>query len=138
MLYSLIEGTLVGLFVYLALRWIPRKNSGTRFTVWFCTLLVVVLVPLVTLTSRSATPIASVTGSASRQGLFMLPASLAVWAFLAWALIAWAGLLRVAVGFFQVLRLRESCVPIDPKNLSPEVQEIMRRFRETRPVLIGT
>ena len=137
MLYSLIEGTLVGLFVYLALRWIPRKNSGTRFTVWFCTLLAVILVPLVTLTSLRATPVASLTGSAPRQGLFTLPASLAVWAFLAWVVIAMAGLLRVAVGFWQVLRLRKSCVPIDSKNFSPEVQKIIRQFR-SRPVLIGT
>jgi beta-lactamase regulating signal transducer with metallopeptidase domain len=138
MLYSLMEGSLVGLFVYLALRWIPRKNSGTRFMVWFCTLLAVVLVPLVTLTSLSATPVASFTASASRPGLFTLPASLAFWAFLAWALIALAGLLRVAVGFFQVRRLRKSCVPIDSANFSQEVQDIIGRFRESRPVLIGT
>src|SRR5205085_5156211 len=51
-----------------------------------------ILVPLVTLTSFRATPVAPLTRSASQHGLFTLPASLAVWAFLAWALIAMAGL----------------------------------------------
>ena len=138
MLYSLVEGTLLGLFVYLVLRWIPRKNSGTRFAVWFSTLLAVILVPLVTLTSLRASPVASVAGSALRQGLFKLPASLASWAFLTWAVAALAGLLRVAVGFWQVLRLRKDCIPIDCADLGPELQEVIGRYRESRPVLIGT
>jgi hypothetical protein len=35
MVYSLIEGTILALLIYLVLRLVPRKNSGTRFTVWF-------------------------------------------------------------------------------------------------------
>jgi beta-lactamase regulating signal transducer with metallopeptidase domain len=137
MVYSVLQGTLLGLLVYVVLRLIPRKNSGTRFTVWFSTLLAVVIVPLLSLPSLKAGAI-SVAGSALQHGLFTLPASLATWAFLAWTLIALAGLLRVAVGFWQALRLRKSCIPIDPANLSPEAQEIVERFRNSRPVLIGT
>jgi hypothetical protein len=117
MVYSLIEGTILALLIYLVLRLVPRKNSGTRFTVWFTTLLAVTILPFLTSPSLRAGAVVSATGSASRHGLFTLPASWAAWAFLAWAVIAMAGLLRVAVGFWQVLRLRKSCVPIDPKML---------------------
>jgi beta-lactamase regulating signal transducer with metallopeptidase domain len=138
MVYSLIEGTILALLIYLVLRLVPRKNSGTRFAVWFSTLLAVAILPFLTLPSLRAGAVVSATGSASRHGLFTLPASWAAWAFLVWAVIALAGLLRVAVGFWQVLRLRKSCVPIDPKILGPEVQEIVERFQQSRPVLIGT
>jgi beta-lactamase regulating signal transducer with metallopeptidase domain len=138
MAYSLIEGTILALLIYLVLRLVPRKNSGTRFAVWFSTLLAVAILPFLTLPSLRAGAVVSATGSASRHGLFTLPASWAAWAFLVWAVIALAGLLSVAVGFWQVLRLRKSCVPIDPKILDPEVQEIVERFQQSRPVLIGT
>ncbi|HEV2988246.1 MAG TPA: M56 family metallopeptidase [Candidatus Angelobacter sp.] len=131
MMYCLIEGTLLALFVYLALRIVSRKNSGTRFAIWFATLVAVILAPVVTLPSLKAV---SVAGSAS----LTLPASLAVWAFLAWAAIATAGLLRVAVGFWQVLRLRKTCVSINLADLSPEVRKIVEQAQESRPVLIGT
>ena len=135
MMYCLIEGTLLALFVYLALRIVSRKNSGTRFAIWFATLVAVILAPVVTLPSLKAV---SAAGAASPRGMLTLPASLAVWAFLAWAAIATAGLLRVAVGFWQVLRLRKTCVSIKLADLSPEVWKIVEQAQESRPVLIGT
>jgi len=141
MIYSLIEGTVLALLIWLVLRLLPRKNSGTQFTVWFSTLLAVTILPLLrllplTASRAGATP--SAAGLASGHGVFTLPASWAVYAFLGWAVIALANLARVAVGFRQVYKLRQSCVPVDLKSLSPEVQEIAGRFQQSRPVLIGT
>ncbi len=138
MVYSLIEGTLLALLIYLVLRLIPRKNSGTRFTVWFSTLLAVVIAPFLTLLFLRTGTVVSAPGLGLQPGLLTLPVSWAAWAFLVWAVIALAGLLRVTVGFWQVLRLRKSCVPLDPEQLGPEVQEIVGRFRQSRPVLIAT
>ena len=137
MLYCLVEGTLLGAFVYLALRLVPRKNSGTRFVLWFATLVAVILVPLLTLPARVAAG-STATASTSRHGVFTLPVSWTILAFLFWALIAVAGLLRVAIGFRQVLRLRKSCTPIDLATLSPEVQVVVEQFQRLRPVVIGT
>ncbi len=137
MLDCLVEGTLLGAFVYLALRLGPRKNSGTRFLLWFSTLVAVTLVPLFTLPARVATGNAA-PSSTSSHGLFTLPMSWALPAFLLWAVIAMAGLLRVAVGFVQVLRLRKSCTPIEVATLSPEVRAMMEQFQKLRPVVIGT
>ncbi|HEV3041590.1 MAG TPA: M56 family metallopeptidase [Candidatus Angelobacter sp.] len=135
MMFCLIEGTLLGLFVYLVLRIAPRKNSGTRFAIWFATLVAVILAPVVTLPSLKAL---SAARSASPHGILTLPASLAVWAFLGWTAVAAVGLLRVAVGFWQVLRLRKNCVAINLADLSPEVREIVEQSQKSRPVLIAT
>src|ERR1700694_1680799 len=141
MVYSLIEGTILALLIWLVLRLLPRKNSGTQFTVWFSTLLAVTILPflgLPALTPMRTAAASSSAASASGHGLFMLPASWAVYAFLAWAAISLANLARVAVGFWQVHRLRRSCVPLDLERLSPEVQEIVGGFQKIRPVVIGT
>src|SRR5258708_3613818 len=119
MVYSLIEGTLLASLIYLVLRIVPRKNSGTRFTVWFSTLLAVTIVPFLTLLSLRAGPGASASGLHSQHGLLTLPVSWATLPFLAWPVIAVAALLRVAAGFWQVLRLRKSCVAIDLHSLDP-------------------
>lgn len=137
MLYCLVEGTLLGAFVYLALRLVSRKNSGTRFVLWFSTLVAVILVPFLTLPPRAVGG-NTAPASSSSHGIFTLPVSWTIPAFLLWVLIAVTGLLRVAIGFRQVLRLRKSCSPIDLATLSPEVQEVVGQFQRSRSVVIGT
>src|ERR1700691_5874990 len=44
-LNALPEGILVALFVWALLRILGRQNSGTRFAVWFLTLLTVIALP---------------------------------------------------------------------------------------------
>jgi len=45
-LNALPEGILVALFVWALLRILGRQNSGTRFAVWFLTLLTVIALPV--------------------------------------------------------------------------------------------
>src|SRR5689334_15300538 len=45
MFYCLIEGTLLACLVGVLLRMLPRRNSGTRFVVWFSALLAMVVLP---------------------------------------------------------------------------------------------
>lgn len=140
MVYSLVEGTILVLLIWLVLRLLPRKNSGTQFTVWFSTLLAVTILPFLGLPSIGAAAVSlSVTASGqARYGLFMLPTSWAIYAFLAWAAIATVNLVRVGIGFWQVHRLRQSCIPLDLRSLRSEVQEVIENFRPSRLVLIGT
>ena len=41
----LAQGTVIALFAWLLLRMIGRRNSGTRFAVWFWALLAIAAVP---------------------------------------------------------------------------------------------
>jgi len=47
----LAQGTVIALFAWLLLRMIGRRNSGTRFAVWFCALLAIAAVPFVEFSS---------------------------------------------------------------------------------------
>src|SRR5215472_9175585 len=124
MLYSLAAGSALTAVVALALRLTPRKNSQTRFAVWFATLLAVVALPLLGSAWR---PHAVSAGS---------PAALltisATWAFMVvslWAALALVGVLRVGLGLWHVRRVRRGCLPIDPGLLSADLQETLDQFR---------
>jgi beta-lactamase regulating signal transducer with metallopeptidase domain len=131
MLYCLAAGSALTGAVALGLRLSPRKNSQTRFAVWFATLLAVVALPLFGAGWRP-----QVMNPAASGALVAIPAT---WAFVLvalWAVLAMAGVLRVGIGLLRIQRLRRSCAAIDPQLLSAELQEILSDFRKTRPVSI--
>jgi len=51
MLNTIAEGLVVSGCVWLALRWFKPLNSGTRFAVWFSTLLAIVALPFLSRTN---------------------------------------------------------------------------------------
>jgi bla regulator protein blaR1 len=128
MLYSLVEGTALALLVWLLLRLLPRRNSGTRFAVWFSVLISIMLLPFLAHSSGVA--------AGPAKALLTIPESWTLYIFLAWALIATAGLVRVAAGLWAIRKLRRSCIEIDPATLDPAVREIVQEFREARPLAL--
>src|SRR5947207_8539181 len=128
LLYSLVEGTALAVLVWFLLRLLPRRNSGTRFLVWFSVLLAIALLPLLRgLWKTGAAP-------ASSTGTITIPASWALAIFAGWALIAALSLARVAVGLWQVRRLRKSCVEIRSQDIDPMVRKVVERFQSARPI----
>ncbi|HWX55056.1 MAG TPA: M56 family metallopeptidase [Verrucomicrobiae bacterium] len=121
-LYSLAEGTLLASIVWLLLRLSPRRNSGTRFAIWFSTLVAMALLPCLSAWpgNRAVSP--------AHSGI-TLPTSVAYWIFWAWMVMAVAGLVRVAAALWQLRTLRKSCVEIGAEGLSPEVQKVLADFR---------
>lgn len=124
MLYSLIEGTMLALFVWLLLRILPRQNAGTRFALWFSVLLAMVALPLAGGSGGMLKATASQNGFAG-HGLVVLPQSWALIIFILWVLLAGVALARVAVGLWQIGRLRRSSEEVDPAILGPEIQRII-------------
>jgi beta-lactamase regulating signal transducer with metallopeptidase domain len=131
MLYCLAAGSALIGVVALGLRLSPRKNSQTRFAVWFSTLMAIVALLLFGAAWRS-----HVTSSPGPGALFTIPATWAVVVVSLWAALAVGGVLRVGIGLWRIQRLRRSCVAIDPQLLSLDLQEILADFRKTRPVSI--
>ena len=113
-LNTLCEGFAITGLSWIALRWSGTRNSMTRFAVWFSTLLVVVMLPLLT---------------PSEGPGFNLHASLvfssgwAAWLLLIWAVIAVGLLLRVGLSLLHVARIRKQCREIDP-GLYPALLEL--------------
>lgn len=132
MLYGLLEGTALALFVWLLLRLLPRQNAGTRFILWFSALLAIFFLPLLGGSARPHMAAASASGISSSHGLITLPISWAMAIFVIWALIATMHLIRVIAGLWQINRLRRSSEEIDARSLSPELTQLVRELR--RPV----
>jgi len=74
------------------LRLIGRRNSGTRFAVWFCALLAIAFRRSLKWFCARRAP-----ASIDRRGHHAR--AWALYLFSAWAVIAWLGLFRVAAGF---------------------------------------
>src|SRR3984885_13270656 len=127
MLNGMLEGIAIGLFAWILLRVTGRRNSSTRFAVWFSALLAIAALPVLSAVSGSA-----------HAGLsaFTVPGSWAVDIFFIWAAIAGVLLLRVGVGLVQLRTLRASCTTIDPATLDPLSQATLGDFQSVRRVTL--
>src|SRR5215468_12164843 len=124
----LAAGTLIALFAWLLLRMIGRRNSGTRFAVWFCALLAIAVAPFVEFGSASA-----VTGHASSAAV-TIPGAWSLYLFGAWAAIGAFGLARVAVGLWHLRSIRKNSALVDLASLDPVVAQTLSEFRAVRSV----
>jgi len=118
---SLAEGTLLAALVWLVVRLVPQRNSGTRFAIWFSTLLAMALLPFLSIAHMGES-----VGTPHRE--IVLTPVVGYSIFYAWLLIASLGLGRVALGLIQVYRLRKSCSTLDPSSLSLEAQRVVEHF----------
>jgi beta-lactamase regulating signal transducer with metallopeptidase domain len=128
MLNCMLEGIAIGLFAWILLRVVGRRNSSTRFAVWFSALLAIAMLPL--LGSGSSAP------ATSSIPAVTVPASWALGIFAIWALVAGVALARVSMGLWQLRKLRASCCAIDPTTLDPLLQGTLHGFQAVRPVTL--
>ncbi len=123
------EGMVIALLAWLLLRALGRRNSGTRFAVWFAALLGIAALPLFGDWTANGTELA-------KRSEITLPAAWALYIFAGWLLLALAGLFRVAIGFWHLHRIRKGCVPVDVAALDPVVQKTLAEFDSPRAVTL--
>jgi beta-lactamase regulating signal transducer with metallopeptidase domain len=137
MLNCISEGILVALFAWIVVRWVGRQNSGTRFAVWYVSLLAIAGLPALSLVK-----LVPLTHSASRiagsRSAITLPSSWAVGLWLVWAVIAGVGLTKILFGLWQLRRLRRSCVEVDAASFDPRLRKTLESFRAARHVKLLT
>jgi beta-lactamase regulating signal transducer with metallopeptidase domain len=129
MLNCMLEGIAIGLFAWILLRIAGRRNSSTRFAVWFFALVAIAALPVLSVAASSAR--AGSAGSA-----ITVPSSWALAIFSVWAAIAGVALCRVGVGLWQLRKLRASCTPIDATTLDSVLQETLHGFQSVRSVTL--
>lgn len=132
MLYCLIEGTLLACLVGVLLRMLPRRNSGTRFVVWFSALLAMLILPFLSGAAKTAMVNSAQSGTA--KPALVISSSWSLYIFAAWAVIAALGLARVAVGIWQLRRLRRDCTEIPLIDLEPSIRGMLQEFQGSRAV----
>ena len=123
------EGMVIVLLAWVLLRAIGPRNSGTRFAVWFAALLGIAALPLFGNWAADGAEVA-------KRSEISLPAAWALYVFAAWLLVAVVGLLRVAVGFWHLHRLRKNCAPVDVSALDPLLQKTLAEFGSPRAVTL--
>ena len=130
MLNCMLEGIAIGLFAWILLRVVGRRNSSTRFAVWFFALLAIAALPVLGIAASGL----GQTGRAASA--ITVPSSWALDLFIAWAVIAGISLLRVGLGLLQLRKLRASYTPIDAATLDPLLRETLQEFEASRPVAL--
>jgi beta-lactamase regulating signal transducer with metallopeptidase domain len=128
LLNCLVEGMVIALFAWLLLRLIGRRNSGTRFAVWFCALLAIAIAPFVE-TSSPATMVSHPVSAA-----FTMPRSWTLYLFGAWAAIATVGLARVAAGLWHLRAIRRGSTTVDLREVDALVTRTLEEFQPVRRV----
>lgn len=129
MLNCLGAGIVIALFAWLLLRLIGRRNSGTRFAVWFCALVAIAASPFLQVSSAGEAAMGRPAGVA-----ITLPRSWALYLFTGWAAMAATGLARVAAGLRHLRRIRRNCAAVQAGSLSPTVVRTLEEFRPVRAV----
>ena len=127
MLNGMIEGIAIGLFAWILLRVTGRRNSSTRFAVWFSALLAIAALPALSAVSGGCnylyqrSPSQALGRSTSSLYGRQLPG---------------VSLLRVGIGLIQLRTLRASCTAIDPATLDPILQATLQEFQSVRRVTL--
>jgi beta-lactamase regulating signal transducer with metallopeptidase domain len=129
MLNCMLEGIAIGLFAWILLKVVGRRNSSTRFAVWFFALLAIAALPILSVAASSAR--AGSAGSA-----ITVPGSWALVIFFVWALVAGVALLRVGIGLWQLRKLRRICSVIDNATLHPVLSATLQAFQPIRRVTL--
>ena len=131
MLNGVIAGLGIALFAWALLRLMGKRNSGTRFAVWFSALLAIAVVPF-------SGRLASATSGVTSRAEFTVPGAWAAYLFAAWAFLAAIGLARVGAGLWQLRRLRNSSIPVPVSELDETLQRTLSEFQGPRQVTLCT
>ena len=131
MLNGMAEGLVIAFVAWALLRVMGRRNASTRFAVWFAALLAIAALPWVGSLSSSSVSVGE------GHSAITMPGSWAVTFFLAWAVIAGLALLRVAVGLWQLRKLRADSTAVDLAGLDPAARNTLEEFQQTRAVALA-
>jgi beta-lactamase regulating signal transducer with metallopeptidase domain len=134
MLNGVLQGIVLAVFGWVIVRAARRQNAGTRFAVWFSTMLAVAAFPFFgSMGSRPAGTLANAPHPALH-----LPQSWAVAIVVIWAVIASVGLAKIGFGFWQLCKLRRESTVIDNSSLDSVLRSTLDEFGCARSAVLCT
>jgi len=136
MVDCLVLGTFVALLAGLVLRVTRRLDAGTRFSVYFASLMAIAAMPFMEAIWKAHAASSPVAGP-SRIAV-SLPSAWAIYLFGLWAALAAVASARVATGLWHLYRIRRTCVPIALDKLDSLVRETLIRKQTIRKVTLCT
>ena len=132
MLDSVVLGSVLAVSAAILLRALGRRDSSTRFAVWFA-----VLMTMAPMLCCDGLRVAS---SAVRPAVaaITVPAVWALYVLGAWVVVSSITLGRVGLGLWRLHRVRSSCQVVDVTGLDSQLQETLTSFQRVRRVQICT
>src|SRR5579872_5025121 len=122
---AILDGTVVTLIACSLMRVLPRTNAGTRFMIWFASLLAVAS----TIFVRGAQNPASISTGVS---YFTISSRWALYGLIAWLAVAAYGLARVAASLVHLRSLRKSGREVEAGRLDAERSEVLASVHGVR------
>ena len=124
LLNGLPAGVAIALAAWMVLRLVGRKNSSTRFAVWFAALVAITMSPL----------LGGVASGVGRARAITVPGSWAAMLLGVWAIVAAVGLARVGIGLhgLRILRKRHEAAT----TVGPALQRTVQEFGRSRTVTL--
>jgi bla regulator protein blaR1 len=127
------EGIVLACLVWVLLRLIGRRNSETRFVIWFSALLAIVALPFLSGSGFCASHSPTLAPPTPHGGI-TLSGSWAFYLFAAWGVGTGLLLLRLSVGLWRVRQIRRKSCAVDLATLDPAIAGILRAFESRRQV----
>jgi beta-lactamase regulating signal transducer with metallopeptidase domain len=118
---SLVGGLVLTGAAWAWLRVARRQNSASRFLFLFILLIGIAVLPIVGLSWLHPT-----SSSPDPHSLVTLPNHVAEYIFGLWFAVTAVALLRIAVGFAQLARLRRSCLAVNASEIDPRVAQALQ------------
>ena len=135
-LNTVAAGVLLTALVWMLLRFVGRQNSGTRFVIWFSSLLAIAALPFFSASVFHSSHLH--VSSAHLHGEIILAASWATYLFAVWAVCAAVLLLRLGIGLWRVRTIRRNCTDVDLEALDPAIAGIFQTLSSRREVRLCT
>ena len=129
---SLAVGALVTAFAAIVLR-ISHQSAGTRFAVWFSSLIAIVIFPFI-----GGRWLGYSSAGLETRAAITLPDSWAIYSIVVWAVLASWFLFGVARAFWHVRKLRKSCGPVDTASIDPMLRQTLQHASIHRNVVLCT
>ncbi len=134
MLNSALEGVVLAALAWVLLKVVGRRSSSTRFAVWFVVLLTVGALPWMEALRLGGSAISTgLSSTGLAKSAILIPSSWALAMFYVWSAVAAACLGRVALGLWQIRRLRLTSSQVDPGSLDPVLRQALV-FSSERPI----
>jgi beta-lactamase regulating signal transducer with metallopeptidase domain len=128
LLNGLPAGVVIAVAAWVVLRLAGRKNSSTRFALWFAALVAIGISPLLGGVAASGVV---------RAPAITVPGSWAAALLSVWAVVAGAGLMRVAMGLHGLRKLKARHEAVDVAALDPRLEQTLREFGLSRKVTLA-
>jgi len=111
-----------------------KKGSGLRFSFWFATLVAIAIIPVAG--GLASVSQAGFVASPVQQARVTLPASWALYLFAIWAAVASVGVTRVALGVWQLFRLRRDSELVDMTAIDPQLNITLANNSGSRAIAL--